>query len=458
MASITSPGIGSGLDVNSIVTKLVASERAPVQNRLDVKEARIQGQLSALGSFRSALSNFQDSLDKLKSLDTFQARTAASTKPDLLTATADKSAVAGTYSVEVKTLAVNQKLSSQAFTDTATAIGTGALSLSTGGDQFTVDIDSSNNTLAGIRDAINNSADNTGVRASIVNAADGSHLLLTADKTGTANALTVTVSGGDGGLTPLIYDTAGGTTNMTEQQAAVDATVNIDGYDITSASNSIESAIQGVTLKLTNAEPGTTFDLTVADDKAGATAAVQSFVKSYNGLVDVIGKLSAYNPETQQAAPLQGDATLRNVQATLRREIGRSIDGLSGSYTSLASIGITTDVDGKLSVDSDKLSTAMDSNFDQIGQLFASDNGYAVSMDSTIGNLLESKGILDGRTEGLKTSLKFIGTQRDELDRRMTALEDRYRKQFTAMDTLVAQLQNTGSYLSQQLAKLPTPG
>lgn len=455
MATITSPGIGSGLDVNSIVTKLVSSERAPVKNRLDVKEARIQGQLSALGSFRSALSNFQSSLDKLKSLDTFQARTATSGKPDLLTASADKTAVAGVYTVEVKTLADNQKLSSQAFTDANTAIGTGVLSLSTGSDQFSVNVDSSNNTLAGIRDAINNAEDNTGIRASIVNAADGSHLLLSADKTGTANALAITTTGGDGGLSPFIYDTAGGTTNMTEQQAAVDASVNIDGYDITSSTNKVESAIDGVTLNLAAAEPGTSFDLTVADDKAGATSAVQSFVKNYNSLVDVIDKLSAYNPETKQGAPLQGDATLRNVQATLRRAIGRSIDGLSGSYTSLASIGITSNVQGKLEVDSDKLSAAMDTNFDQIGELFASDNGYAVNLDSTVNNLLESNGILDGRTEGLKTSLKFIGTQRDELARRMNALEDRYRKQFTAMDTLVAQLKNTGNYLSQQLAKLP---
>ena len=231
MASITSTGIGSGLDIAGIVQQLVIAEGQPVEARITQQESRAQAKLSAFGSLKAALADFRDKLDIMKSLDKFLVRRAVSGNEDYFTVTADSNAVPSGYAVEVAQLAQAQKLTSGAFTDSDTVVGTGTLTIQVGTEIVSLQIDAENNTLAGIRDAINEAVDNPGVGASIVNADSGSYLILTAEKTGVANTITVTQSGGDGGLAALEYDPPTSTA-LTETIAAQDGLIRIDGFEL----------------------------------------------------------------------------------------------------------------------------------------------------------------------------------------------------------------------------------
>ncbi len=461
MASIASPGLGSGLDINSLVSQLVAAEGQGPALRLDTQEARFQTKLSAFGSLKGALADFQTGLSGLKDLTNFQARTALSANQDLFTASALSSATPGSYEIEVLALAQAQKLVSGAFASADTTVGNGTLTLSVGSESFSVSIEAGSDSLTDIRDAINNASDNTGVTARIINSDDGASLVLASDETGTANAITVTTSGGDGGLTSLVYDPdppGSGVTNLTVAQPAADAVIKIDGLTVTSSINEIAGAIPGTTLNLVAAEVGTKTDLTVSLDKDGVREKIDSFVSSFNKLVDTISNLGSYDADTQATSVLLGDSTLRNISFQIRRELGKSIDGLDGPFSTLAEIGISTNLEGKLEVDSETLDAALESDFDAIGELFSSENGFAVRLDSLVDGYLSTGGVIDSRTTGLKDSIKDIEEQRLALQDRLNAVEARYREQFTALDTLLSQLTSTSSFLAQQLANLPKPG
>ncbi len=340
MATLTSTGLGSGLDINSIVEQLVSAERAPAANRLTQRESKANEELSALGKFKSALATFKDSVAKLTDADTFQGRTVTVEDDEVFTATADSASLPGTYSVEVMNLASAQRLRSIGFGDATSAIGTGTLAITVNGQTANILISTPANSLNDIRDAINESADNPGVRATIVNASDGAHLIISATETGAANAITIAVSGGDGGLASLAYAAGAPANPMLELQAAADANVVIDGFPVTSASNAISDAIDGVTINLASARPGTMLDLSIEYDPEGAKTSVAGFVTAYNKLIDTVTELTRYNVDTRDAAPLLGDATVRGIRDQLRREISSSLD--SGIFTTLASIGVTT--------------------------------------------------------------------------------------------------------------------
>ena len=271
--AITAGGIGSGIDVNSLVQQLVAAEGQPVSQRLDVREANIQGDISAFGSLRGALSRFQDAVKALQSQDDFLEKSATSSNDELFTATATKDAVAGSYSIEVQQLAKSAKVRTDSF-DSDAAIGTGNISISLGGESFNVSIDAENNTLEGIRDAINDADDNPGVRASIINVDGGSRLVLTSDELGAANQITVTATdnnASDGAdLTRL--------NTITTIDAAQDAIVLVDGQQVTRDSNSISDVIEGVTIDLVKAEEDTVSTLTIAQDTDTVRGRVESFV------------------------------------------------------------------------------------------------------------------------------------------------------------------------------------
>ena len=256
MPSIVSTGIGSGLDISGIVQSLVAAEGQPVELRIGQKEARAQSRLSAFGSLKSALSDFRDKLDAMKTADKFLTRKALSGNEDVFTASTNSNATPAKYDIEVVQLAQSQKLTSGAFAGADAVVGTGTLLVSLGAATASIEITDQNNTLAGIRDAINEKLDNPGVAATIVNAANGSYLILSSDTTGTASPITVTQSGGDGGLSVLEYDPVNGNTSLTESIAAQDALVRIDGLDVVSSTNSVEGAIEGVTLESVGGQPG----------------------------------------------------------------------------------------------------------------------------------------------------------------------------------------------------------
>lgn len=460
--AITSTGIGSGIDVSGIVRDLVSAEAQPARNRLDRREAETQATISAFGALKSVLNEFKGSLSGLTDLDAFQARKATSSDSSIFSASADSSAVAGSYQVKVEQLAQEQKLRSGDFTGSDAVVGTGTLTLDVGGNSFDITVDSSNNTLAGIRDAINASPDNTGVTATTVNVDDVNgdpvtRLVLTANDPGTANAITVSTVDDDGNENDVMgLSRLSSTTGETvELQAALDAKILVDGQTVTRSSNSIDDVIDGVTLDLKKADELSTYNLDVALNTGAVKSKVNSFVESYNELVGTTNQLQSYDPDSGKAGPLQGDATLRMVMNQVRREIGGSVEGAEGMFQTLATIGIQTQRDGTLAIDDARLSDALEQDFEGVGELFASENGYASKLDNLLDGYVGFNGILSSRTDSLNNRLDDIGDQREQLGRRLQSLESRLLDQFNAMDALVGQLNSTGNYLSQQLNNLP---
>lgn len=454
MASFSSPGVGSGLDVAGIVAQLVAAERAPTQTRLDQREAEAIAKLSALGTIKGAVGTFQSALEPLLELETFQGRTTSSENEEIFTATADAGAAPGRYGIEVVSLASGHKIRSDAFAAPDTVIGSGTLTITSGSETFTVDVAAPNDTLVEIAGAINDSEFNTTVLASIVNSVDGSHLVLTSAEQGAASAIRV-VASGDPGLDALVYDTTGGVTNMTEVDAAADASLYIDGLEVAATSNVVSDAIEGVSISLVSAEPGTVYDLVVGFDSEGAREQVRGFVDGYNELLGVLGSQTTFDAESLVAAPLFGESSVRNLTFDLRNLVGGTASNTSSPFTALAEIGITTNLDGTLALDEGVLGEVLASSFDDVGRLFSGEGGFATLLDDLLGEFLEPESAISTREGGLEALIDDITDQREALDTRMLAVESRLTAQFSALDSLISQLDSTSAFLGQQLANLP---
>lgn len=453
MASIISSGIGSGLDIAGIVQQLVVAEGQPVAARITQKESQAQAKLSAFGSLKAALSDFRDKLDVMKNLDKFLVRRASSSNEDYFTVSADTDAVSSNYSLEVIQLAQAEKLTSGAFADSDAVVGTGTLTIQLGTEFVSINIDSENNSLAGIRDAINAEQNNPGIGASIVNADSGSYIILTAEKTGAANTITVTQSGGDGGLAALEYDPPTSTA-LTETVAAQDGLIRIDGLDVFSDTNTFDGAVQGVSisaLQVTSVQES----LTVEDDGEATQVLVAEFVESYNALVQTLNSLSAYDADTEIASPLLGDATLRGIRDQIRRELSVAVSDIEADFSTLAEVGVETQLDGSLKLNSATLSEVLDGDFVKFGQLFANSDGFAVRLHSLVDGFLGTGGIIDTRTKGLSSSIEEFGDQRLALNERLASLETRLLRQFNALDSLLSELNSTSNFLNQQLNNLP---
>lgn len=676
---VVTTGIGSGLDIEGLVTQLVAAERAPVENRLLRRESTLTSELSAFGTLKGALADFQNSVTGLGSLSSFTQRTASSSNSAALGASATPSAAPGSYSVAVDQLAQAQSLASGSFASLTDEVGEGTLTLRFGTTDYTaadpgpgtyngftqnperssasITIDSSNNTLQGVRDAIN--AADAGVTAAIVNDGGGFRLLLSSSQTGAANSVEISVADGDGidtdnaGLSRLAFNA--GASNLSQTAAATDALFSINGLSLSSASNTVTEAVDGLTLSLkeTAAAPVT---VTVGENRDAVREGITDFVEGYNTFVRTAGNLTRFDPESGNAGPLQGDFSARSVISQVRSAVTSPAEGATGAFSSLAELGITTTGDGTLRIDSTRLDAALQNDFESVAGVFAragsatdsniaflgsgaatdvgelpvnisqlasrgfvegspitppgagtpllidGDNsslqltvdgvatgsisltqgsynsaaalaaeiqsringdgnlsaaGISVEVSFTAGNALQirsarfgsesgvditavgtssaatlgldvgtgtagtdvagtiagiaatgngqlltgaagtaidglrlsvtggtlgergsvllsrgvadrlggllngflsSSGLLDTRTDGLQGRVDGLGDDREALDRRMEALESRYRAQFNALDTLLSQLQNTGEFLTEQLAGIPLPG
>jgi flagellar hook-associated protein 2 len=444
---LTSMGVGSGLDVATLVNQLVAAKKAPQQNQITSQAASANTQLSALGQINAALSALQSAMASISDGSAFSAHSVTSSDTDVLNATATGNAVAGSYKIEVTQLASALKASSGAFTDSSTQIGTGTLTITVGGQAMNLSIDGSNGSLASIRDAINKASDNPGVSATIVNGTDGAHLVLSGTRTGAANGFTVSSSGGDGGLAALNYDPAASSGNgLSVINAASDALYTIDGLAANSAGNSISTAIDGLTLNLSTLGTST---VSVADDPSKATSALTNLVNTYNSFVGIYQNLTKYDATSKVAGAMIGDATLNGINSTLSRIIGGSANGAT-----LSSIGISLQVDGTLKLDNDKLSAALGDGGKQVSDLFGGDNGFSAQLGAQLTQWVGDGGVLAGRTDSISQQLKDLGDQQTALDARMDSLTARYQAQFTALDTLMSKLNSTSSYLQQQFDAL----
>ncbi|MEO6422565.1 MAG: flagellar filament capping protein FliD [Candidatus Nitrotoga sp.] len=395
-ASATSVTSSTNLDVNSIVNQLMAVERQPI-NKLNVTEAGYQTRLSAYGSIKGAVASFQTTMQNLSIASKFTNLDAIPSDDTILSATASSIAVAGTYSLEVSSLAQAQKLAAIGQPSSTAAIGdgtettvtfdfgtiiggtldpltqkyTGVTSFNSNGNSTkNITIDSSNNSLQGIRDAIN--AAKMGVTATIINDGGTSpyRLALSSDSNGVSNSLKITVNG-DASVSNLLAHDPVATQNLTETITAKNADFKVNGVSVSKTSNSVSDVIQGVTLnfKKITTTPTT---LTVAHDNASVSNSVSGFVKAYNDLAKTLKDISAYDPATKTAAILQGDSTVRSLQSQLRIALGSPVLGASGVLTTLSEIGISFQKNGSLGLDNTKLNSAIANNANDIASIFAS--------------------------------------------------------------------------------------
>lgn len=554
--AISSAGIGSGLDVESIVSGLMSIERRPLtQISSDISDYR--SKISAYGTLKSGLSSFQEKVQALSSASKFSAQAVSISDDKVFTATTDGTAVNGNYDITVSQLAKSQKLASGGFATVADTVGTGTLTLSFGAydsdsntftantekDDISITIDSSNNTLSGIRDAIN--AADESVSATIINDGTANRLVITSKDTGTVNSLKISVADDDllstdnSGLSQLAFDptaTAGLGKNMLQMQPALDAELTIDGLDIVKSSNKIDDAISGVTLNLLKTtDVDETISMGISSDSEKITESVTEFVDAYNALNNSLRDLTKIDTEnSENNGELVGDSAVRNMVFKLKTMMTDTIANGS-TIDSLTQIGVTFQRDGTLALDATKLESAIETNFDDIKKLFAghaeasdplisfvgatsstlegtydvtvtkignsssnyegtingvgatgSENtltgafdddseglelligggalgargtvtytqGYAAKIDAFIEDLLDDEGILEAKTDGFNSSIETLEDQTERLELRMETIEARYRSQFSRLDTLIASMSTTSSFLSQQLALL----
>ena len=560
MASITSTTGASGLAIDSIVTGLMTIEKQPL-TKIQTQVSSYNTKLTAYGTLKSGLSTFQAAVDKLATAAKFTAQSVKSSNDTSIVATSDGTAANGSYNISVTQLAASQKLATSAYASATDIIGTGTLNISFGTytaansgngtpasftanadkNALSITIDSTNNTLAGIRDAIN--AKNASVTASIVNDGSGNRLVITSKDTGAVNSLKIDVTDTDGnstdgtGLSALAYDpmgAAGSGKNMTQLMAAQNALLTVDGLEISKASNSFNDVIQGVTLNLKSiTSTNTTLD--VATDTEAIQASVQGFVDAYNKLNNSLRDLTKFVEGGSAAnGPLLGDSTTRDIMVKLKSMLARP-STTATTFRTLSDIGIKSGENGVLSLDAAKLTTALKTNVTDVAKLFApsattsdpqvtyvgsssktvsgtyainvsqlgsstqdaagtingltalgsgasliggaNDNaqglkvsingtatgsrgtvtfskGLAGELSSMISGWLDAEGSVTTKTEGIQTSIKALNKKSSDISAKLPAIEARYRAQYARLDALIASMQSTSSYLSQQIAAL----
>ncbi len=451
MATISSPGIGSGLDVSSIITQLMAIERQPLK-QLETAESKIQSQISEVGKIKSALSKFRDLAAKLASTDFWKTTTGTSSN-SAVSITTSSTASPAQFEVSVGTLAKAQTIAAPPVASSTATLGSGTLTIQRagGGDPFDVTIEATD-TLAGIRDKIN--AAGAGITASILNDANGARLVMRANATGTDNAFSTTVSGT--GLDGLAFDHVSQTGGATPAQAATNATATINNLPVSSQSNTLTDVLDGVTLTL-NAETAAPVTVDVKSDKDALKKTLTDFAAAYTDLAKLIATGTKYDAAAKKAGPLQGDSAIVGLQTQLRAMVGAS-SGASTAFSRLSDIGMEMQQDGSLTVNGTKLDKAL-SNLSEIRALFSNSSLTDPSLDGfgkrfrvVASNILGIDGSLTSRTDGLNEKLKRNQKQQDRLEERLAQTQKRLEKQYTALDTQLGRLNGLSSYVTQQVA------
>jgi flagellar hook-associated protein 2 len=454
---ISAAGMLSGLDVEGLVTSLMSVEKQPLVN-LQSKQASFNAKVSAFGTLKSAVSTFQTAVKALSG-DALQALTTTSSKPDAIgvSATKDGGAAPGSYSIEVSQLAQSDKLVSSGVVPGAKFSGAGSMDITIGGK--TTQLTLTDATLAGVSSAINKA--NAGVTATILNDGTYDRLVITGNQTGTANGVTIAATGSLARFdappppVPTVPPTVPATEpDMARTQAAQNAEMTIDGIAVSKASNTVTDAIKGVTLNLAQTNVGSPAKITLAKDAETVTKSITAFVDAYNTLAAAVNKQTAYNANTKTGAVLNGDAGARSILGSIRSELGKAVGGATGLST-LSDIGIAFQRDGTLKLEKPaKLETAIATNFEGVSNLFNSTSGVATRLTTITEGMLGSKGVFQSRTDGLNASLKGLEKSSDRMELQLAQTEKRYRTQFTALDTMMVNMQSMSSYMTQQLAAL----
>ncbi|EIS19526.1 flagellar filament capping protein FliD [Yersinia pestis] len=463
MASISALGTGSGLDLNTLLSQLSAAEQTRL-TPLTTQQTSYKSKLTAYGVLQSALAKLETASTALKKADTLNS-TAVSGSNSAFSATTDSAASAGTYSIEVTNLAKAQSLLSADVPSATDKLGssdaTRTITITQPGQKepMKISLTSEQTSLTGIRDAINKQEGS--VNASIMKADDNTYYLaLTSKDTGTQSEMTISVAGDETLNNFLNYtpSSTGGSGALTQKVKAEDATLSVNGVSITRQSNTITDAPQGVTINLKAVtKEGAPEQLTIVRDNTATKAAIQSFVDAYNSLQTTFGSLTKYTvvetgqDQSTSNGALVGDGTLRSIQTQLKSQLASS---QSGDLKTLASIGITQDLDGKLVINADKLNTALTDKPNSVTAFFVGDGettGFATQTEKLLNTALDTTlGTLKPATDGINTSLKNLDKQIAATTASIETAIERYKTQFTQLDKLMTSMNSTASFLTQQ--------
>lgn len=445
--NITSAGIGSGLDLESIIEAFVTAESVPVEIRLQQKEERINLELSGIGSFKSSLSTFQTIVDKLKSADDLSEQI-LDVSTDDVSITTNGSASNGSFSIDVQQLAQGSRLQSTAIASSSTTVGNGTLTFTAGTNTFDVAIDATDD-LSAIRDKINAESSNFGVTANIINSDGAAHLVYKSAISGDANNLTITTSDAS------LADISTSTTQDPVNDIAKSSIVLVDGFTVTSDTNELKNVIEDVTIVANKVSTSAT-TLDISQNHEVASQLIHDFVDGYNALAENMLGLGA-----PKAGRLAFDPDLRSMKGQLNDILINSVSGLSGGIDKLSDIGVTVDRYGKLEISpigigtlasgKEQLADAIENNLDQVGELFASTDGIVSQLTSLIDNYNDSDGTLTKRQTFLNKDLSSISDEYDDLESRLRNYEDMLRKRFSFLDSTVAGYDATAAWLKTAL-------
>lgn len=481
----TATGLGSGVDIEALVTGLVAAERVPQETTITNRTIKANSLLSGLGSLKSTLTDVKSTLTTLKDANTFGSVTTSSSSASTATITAAAGTPVGNYDLTVSSLASAQSIVSSGYASTSTVVGTGTLTLSFGTPTYqaspndskyssfsadgsrssvSIAITSANDELSQVRDAINAATDE--VTASLVKDGTQYKLMLTSNTAGLANSLSVSVSSdGDaddtdtGGLSALSFDAT--TSNLTQTKAGADAAFVLNGMSLTASSNSVVDVISGVTLNLF-ATTSSSVTLSVIQDDTSITSAIKDYVTKFNAYITTLAPLTSYDVATGTKGALFGDFTSRSIMNAVRGQLSATIASASGSYSALSQVGLTTQADGTIKLDETVFNSALASDRNSVKNLFLDRTtgdttlgGFSSTLETVIDGFVSTTGRIADRESGLNVTLEEIAEDQTKLDNSMSALEARYRQQFTTMDILIAEMTSTQDYLKAQLDALP---
>lgn len=472
--AISSLGVGSNLDLSGLLEKLAAGESQPLV-ALKKQQASYTAKLSAYGTLQNALSSFQAAAKKLSDASLFQGMKVTSSATDILSATGSATSAIGGYSVEVTQLARAQSLAATGVTDPKAAVGQGSVTIDFGtvsggvfdsvtgkysGAAFAPDaartaqtlvIDGNNNSLEGLRDAINKNV-TLGVTASIINDGGASpfRLVLNSSQTGAASSLRIAVTG-DASLQSLVAHDSSAAQSLQQTAVAANAALKVNGIGVASSSNTVKDAVQGVTMTLSKAGSST---LTVSHDNAATEAAVNAFVSTYNNLQNSAAQLTKYDPAKKVGAALVGDSTLRSIQSNIRAALNTPE---AGELKVLSKVGISFQKDGTIALDADKLKTALTGNREAVIELFAGtgeDTGFGKRVSTLVQTYIGSSGAISNATAGVSATLKSLDTRYAVTEASVEAKVARYRAQFIQLDLFMSRSNSTTSYLKSQFESM----
>lgn len=462
MASFSNLGVGSGLPLSTMLDNLQTAEKAALKP-ISTQQTAYTAKLSAYATLKSSLTTFQTANTKLNSADLFTATTATSSST-AFSATTSGSTVAGKYSINVTQLAQAQVLTSAVQSSNTAALGDSSVSSRSiaitlrDGTSKSVTLSNDQTSLTGMRDAINGA--NAGVTATIIKVSDGSfRLSMSANKTGSDNAVASVAVTGDSTLQGIVgFDASASSNPMTQSVAAQNAKLTVNNVAIENSSNQMSDALEGITLNLTAQTVGDQ-TLTITKDTSKASSAISSWVDAYNTLLDQFNTLTKYtkvdtNTGTQDSSngALLGDSTLRTIQTQLKSMLTNAQS--TSAYKSLGQIGITTDpTTGSLKIDATKVSAALDKDAAGVKEMIVGDGkttGITTKIATNITGWLSSKGIVQSATDGVSKTLNNLTALYNTTSDRIDADIARYKTQFTQLDIAISKLNSTSTYLTQQ--------